>query len=287
MKLAFSTLGCPEWGLEDALSRGREMGFDGIDFRGLGPHRFDAGSGRYVEFDLDVTRARAFTDDLGRTRAMIRDSGLEVAGLSSGVRFVSLGGPERDAAMAEARRYIALAKELDCTVVRVFGGGFDAAKTTLEAARADIVSGLKELGAVAADAVVTLALETHDNWTSTDTMRPVFEAVDSPAVGALWDVNHPFRFAGESPAGTWANIGPWVRYTHFKDSVDDGSGKFSYRLQGEGTLPLRDIVDVLGKGGYDGWLTLEWEKMWHPDLPEARVAFPAYVAAMRALLDGP
>ncbi len=284
MKLAFSTLGCPEWDLGGALSRGREMGFDGIDFRGLGPHRFDPAAGRYVDFDLDVTRSREFTDDLDRTRAMIRDSGLEVAGLSSGVRFVSLAPPDLEKAMDEGRRYIALAKELGCKVVRVFGGGFDAAKMTIEAARAYIVSGLKELAPLAEEAGVTLALETHDNWTSTDTMRPIFEAVDSPAVGALWDVNHPFRFAGESPEATWANIGPWVRYTHFKDSVDDGRGKFSYRLQGEGTLPLREIVGILGKGGYDGWLTLEWEKMWHPELPEAAVAFPAYVAAMRALL---
>ncbi|MHC4247992.1 MAG: sugar phosphate isomerase/epimerase family protein [Planctomycetota bacterium] len=284
MKLAFTTLGCPEWDLPTALARGREMGFDGIDFRGVGPHRFDPESGRYVDFDLDITRMPAFTDGLDRTRALISDSGLEVAGLSSSVRFVSQTGADLEKMLDEGRRYIALAKELECGVVRVFGGGFDAAKKTVADARAEIVSGLKELAPAAREAGVVIALETHDNWTSTDTMRPIFEELDSPAVAALWDVNHPFRFAGEPPETTWANIGPWVRYTHFKDSVVGEDGKYHYTLQGEGTLPMREIVDVLAGGGYDGWLTLEWEKMWHPELPEARVAFPAYVATMRALL---
>ena len=49
-------------------------------------------------------------------------------------------------------------------------------------------------------------------------------------------------------------------------------------------FPLREFVDVLAQGGYDGWLTLELEKMWHPEIPEAEIAFPAYVEVMRGLL---
>jgi len=284
MKLAFTTLGCPEWGLGTALARGREMGFDGIDLRGIGPYRFDEAKGRYVDLDLDITRMPAFTDGLDETRGLIRDSGLEVAGLSSGVRFVSLSPADLKKMLDEGRRYIALAKELGCGMVRVFGGGFSPAKKAVEDARAEIVAGLKELAPAAEDAGVVIALETHDNWTATETMRPIFEEVDSPAVAALWDVNHPLRQAGEPPETTWANIGPWVRYTHFKDSVVGEDGKLSYTIQGEGTLPLREFVDVLARGGYDGWLTLELEKMWHPELPAAEVAFPAYVETMRLLM---
>ncbi len=284
MKLAFSTLGCPEWDLQTALARGREMGFEGIDFRGLGPHRFDPSKGRYVDFDLDITRTPAFTGGIDRTRALIRDSGLEVAGLSSSVSFACLAPADRERALDEGRRYIALAHELGCDTVRVFGGGFDEEKTAEADARAEIVSGLKALAPAAEEAGVTVALETHDNWTATEKLRRILEETGSPAVAALWDVNHPFRSSGEAPETTWANIGPWVRYVHVKDSVAGEGGRFTYKLQGEGTLPMREFVGVLARGGYDGWLTLEWERTWRPELPEADVAFPKYVEAMRKFL---
>ena len=34
MKIAFMTLGCPNWDLDTIITRGREYGFDGVDFRG-------------------------------------------------------------------------------------------------------------------------------------------------------------------------------------------------------------------------------------------------------------
>ena len=36
MKLAFSTLGCPEWSWVDIQAMARDLGFDGIEIRGLG-----------------------------------------------------------------------------------------------------------------------------------------------------------------------------------------------------------------------------------------------------------
>ena len=34
MKISFMTLGCPGWDLDTICARGREYGFDGVDFRG-------------------------------------------------------------------------------------------------------------------------------------------------------------------------------------------------------------------------------------------------------------
>ena len=35
MKLAFSTLGCPDWSWEQILKNAKEMGFDGFEIRSL------------------------------------------------------------------------------------------------------------------------------------------------------------------------------------------------------------------------------------------------------------
>ena len=34
MKLSFMTLGCPNWDLDTICRRGKEYGYDGVDFRG-------------------------------------------------------------------------------------------------------------------------------------------------------------------------------------------------------------------------------------------------------------
>ena len=34
MKLAFTTLGCPNWDLDTICTRGKEYGYDGVDLRG-------------------------------------------------------------------------------------------------------------------------------------------------------------------------------------------------------------------------------------------------------------
>ena len=41
MKLAFSTLGCPEFGWSDVYSMAKDLGFQGIEVRGLGDELFE------------------------------------------------------------------------------------------------------------------------------------------------------------------------------------------------------------------------------------------------------
>ena len=50
-------------------------------------------------------------------------------------------------------------------------------------------------------------------------------------------------------------------------------------------LPLEEMLSLLVAGGYEGYAILEWEKRWIPDLPGPEIAFPQYVAQMRAWLD--
>lgn len=42
-------------------------------------------------------------------------------------------------------------------------------------------------------------------------------------------------------------------------------------------------MTLLAGGGYDGWLSFEWEKRWHSELEEPEVAFPAFVRTLREL----
>jgi sugar phosphate isomerase/epimerase len=102
-------------------------------------------------------------------------------------------------------------------------------------------------------------------------------------------VHHPIRIADESVAQTWANVGPWVRSVDFKDSVTDFEARLGYRYVqiGDGEIPLQDALQVLNAANFDGWLTFEWEKLWHPELADATAAFPEFITRIRGLLEAP
>ena len=62
--------------------------------------------------------------------------------------------------------------------------------------------------------------------------------------------------------------------------MDDGR---QICLAGKRSFPLRQVVDVLRNGGYDGYYTLEWTKNWNPMIEEPEIAFPHFAEYMRSL----
>lgn len=41
---------------------------------------------------------------------------------------------------------------------------------------------------------------------------------------------------------------------------------YKYTWLGDGKLPVGEIVSLLEENGYDGYLSLEWEKEWRPEI---------------------
>ncbi len=271
MKLAFTTLGCPQWDLDTILDRATASGYDGVDFRGyLG------------EMNLPVRPE--FSTRADATARRFRDAGLAIPCFSSSAKIYAKPAE----AVEEVRRYSELCARFSTPFIRVFGGPIQEnvpAQRAIETAAAT----LRRCMEIASGHGVKLLLETHDHWMDCRRLKALMHAVHSPHVGILWDVHHPWRFIGEPPETTWAALAPWIAYTHVKDSklTTRKPGEpvaFQYCLTGEGDLPLHPIARTLKTGGYDGYLTYEWEKVWHPDIAEPEIAIPHYARAMRVLL---
>ena len=273
MKLSFSTLGCPNWSFDEIALRASQYGYDGVAFRGIGGQ-------------LDLTKVpEFFPSALANTRHRLKEAGLATSMvLTSAVMMIA--EPEKlEASLQLGQSHIDIASDLECPYIRVFGGQMPVGISYAAAVRR-AGERLHRLGDYAAQRGVYVLIETHDDWVVTSHLRRAVEAADHPNVGVLWDVHHPVRIAGESVAQVWANIGPWVRSVDIKDSITDFEARLGYQYVqiGDGEIPLKDALGILKAAGFDGWLTFEWEKVWHPNLADPSVAFPEFIARIRALL---
>ena len=55
MKIAFSTLGCPDFDWADIYSMAKDLGFNGIEIRGLGSEIFAVKAQPFTENELPQT----------------------------------------------------------------------------------------------------------------------------------------------------------------------------------------------------------------------------------------
>ena len=274
MKISFTTLGCPTWDLDTICRRGRDYGYDGVDFRGyLGT--------------VDVTRIAEFTTLVNDTRRRLDEAGLETSGISSSITVCNPDKLQDN--LDEARRTIDLARALGTNNIRVFGGGDLQNNTREELARIGCDAVEQILALDGAEEMYWL-FETHDNWVKAADCRLLLDNIPNPAFGALWDMGHTPRVGGETPAETYAAIGPRVGYVHVKDAAYDPEHPLAmqdgwrYVFPGQGQLPLAEAVQILKSNGYDGWLMFEHEKRWHPTLAEPEEIFPVFAQWARSLI---
>ncbi len=211
-------------------------------------------------------------------RTRFESLGCKIAGLGASTHLTTPPGEKRDGHLDEARAFVDLAADLECGIVRLFGGQI-AEGDDRETSGRRITEALAELDPHARQAGVVLGVETHDDWCRGGDLAPVVQAVGSASVGVLWDINHPYRH-GESPAETAAAIGDSLVHVHAKDGIEGGS----YTLFGDGDLPLADMLAAIKGLGYDGFVSLEWEKKWHPEIEDPEIAFPQYAKALAAML---
>ncbi|MFF4618062.1 sugar phosphate isomerase/epimerase family protein [Nonomuraea jabiensis] len=246
MKLAVSTLGMPGEGLDRAIEIAAGGGCQGLELR-LHP---DTG----VHGGLDAAGRRS-------VRERVERAGLEIAALA-GYAKVCAPGPDEpviEALLTDLR----LAADLGAPAVRVFPGGDD---PVVGARRLKAVSGT-------ASALGTRVLvETHDHMATGAAVAGLLAEAGCPeTTGAIWDLLHPWRH-GEPPAETLAALGPYLSYIQVKDAVS--AEDTTPVPMWTGSVPLEESGELLRAAGYDGWVSLEWERTWYPQVAPVEEILP-------------
>ena len=266
MKIAFSTLGCPDWSWGEIVAAAKDLGYDGLEIRG-------------IQGEFHLNSAKPFLPDrINGTKQHLQEINLSISCLTSAC-YLYLK-KEQEAIIKDGMEYIEIASRLNVPFVRVLGD--KEPQITEPVDDALVCEGLKILGDYAAQRNVTILMETNGVYADSQRISSVIERVNHPHVAVLWDVHHPYRFMNEQFTYTWQQLAPYIKYLHIKDSVQEGE-RIRYRLLGEGDLPLGDLAVVLKKGGYQGWASLEWVKKWHPDLEEPGIVFPQFVHAFKKI----
>src|SRR5690242_4658684 len=105
MKIAFSTIGCPDFSWTDIYSMAKDLGFDGIEIRGLGN-------------DIFAVKAQPFTESqIPHTVKKLSELHIKIPCLSSGCCLKFADKEEEN--YQEIVQYIMLASKLGTSYIRV------------------------------------------------------------------------------------------------------------------------------------------------------------------------
>lgn len=268
MKIAFTTLACPGWTLEQAIEAAKSYGYEGLELRLL---------------DGEVITPALDSEQRARVKRLMKEASLPIVCLDTSVRIAQPKAEDREAQIKDGLAMLELASEWGAPSIRVFGG------PPADTSHADAIAGaIETMGPLAergAELGVSVLLETHDAFAAGASVAEVLKAVPNPAAGVLWDLLHPNR-VGESTAETLKLVGARLQHIHVKDGTRpaDGNPNWPLKLLGEGDVPTEAILKEIQAAGYNGWLAVEWEKKWHPHIAEPEVALPQHIKLLRQYL---
>ena len=263
IKIAFSTVACPDWTLQQVADRLDDSEFDGVDLRTFGD-----GSTRFA-CDPALTDAK-------KVRRIFSADGVEVAGLASSARFdeplfpppplgFALGDDERS--VREAKPVVELAQRIGAPTVRVFGYEGRATESH-KSLKTRVVRRLSKLVDHARNTGVTIAFENGGSFSRIAQVMEVINEINSPQLGVCYSLAAA-RKVGENPAEAIKTLGSHLVQARVKD-VQGGEPV----PLGEGELGAEDFVRALTKSSFKGWLVYEWDAAWLPWIAPADDILP-------------
>src|SRR5262245_14294442 len=108
MKIGFSTIGCPDWDLDNIIKNGSAFGYEAVELRGL-------------QGEMHLPASPAVAKDAAGLAARFAEAKLDIACLATGNCFHFQDKKQVAEQKAQVREFIELASAMKCPYVRVFG----------------------------------------------------------------------------------------------------------------------------------------------------------------------
>ncbi len=291
-KIAGHTMGTPEYTVLEALELFKKIGLDGAEI--------------VVQDDYKSGLPTECTQEqLDEVKKKAEELGIRIIALTPyNSKFNSLDEEIRHQEMNSLRKVIGYAQYLGAEYIRIYAGNYAGNETDPDDNKwAKLIESMKELGDDAQKAGVTLVMENHFNTMTVSAKQSMDAAIaiDHPAVGILYDQAN-LTFTLQEDYETALEIqSSKVRYVHTKD-LEFKAGNTAFvsdevshpkeedrnvytRIIGEGTVPWPQILKLLRDKGYEGWLSMEYERRWHPDdIPDASIGMKQGAEYLRKVM---
>lgn len=263
MKICFTTLGCPDWTIEQVCKKAEQWNADGVELRAKLPD---------LHVSTETPKAR-----VKEIRRMFEDSGVAIVGITGYTHFADSSVSVRRENEDQLVRNLELCAELGADYVRSFIGYPDIEES--DDVYRYIGESLRRACLRASDISAMALIETHDFASSGQSTRRMLDYAGSDVknLGAIWDISHPPK-KGEAPEKTWELIGHAVRSVHIKDEYAERlpNGEIHQCFPGLGVLPLRRVLEILHNAQYNGYYVVEWERAFNMNLAPLEDAFFAF-----------
>ncbi len=179
--------------------------------------------------------------------------GMPISGAGISTNFCNPSAEERNKEIEKVKEGLEIAHELGAPCLRVFGGRVPQGYTEEEAMKW-VIESLQSCVKYAEENGVVIALENHGNMPSkADSVVKIMESVDSPWVRVNLDLGNYRR---ESFYEEIAKTVPYAVHTHAKVNVKLGKRRVE--------IDYNRIKEILKSGGYNGFLSIEYEEKDDP-----------------------
>ena len=247
----------------------RRLGYQGVELRA-------------VSGTLDLLSRPEFTaKQIGKTRAYFEDHGIEICCIDTSCTFHATDRTERLAQVELALAHAELALRLGASLIRVFPDKIQPGANR-EQTRDYIADSLR-LIAERLSPGVQVGLETHGDFARAEAAAEIVTLVDHPRVKIVWDVANSLA-SGDSIREAGGIINPFLSHVHLRDARPvTESEHWLPVLAGRGSVSFVETLAVIETLNYDGYISFEWEKYWHPQIEEPAVALPDFIEAIRKI----
>ena len=289
-KIAGHTMGTPEYTVCEAIELLHRIGADGVEIVVQNDYR----SGLPCDCNENT---------LAEVRRCAEQNNIQITCLTPyNSYFNSLDEPVRQREIAAIKKVMGYCDQLGTKYIRIYGGNLAAGDTEkLAERRARLIESMCELGDAAAEKGVTLVIENHFNTmaVSAKESASLIREIDHPAVRILYDQANLTFTGNEGYEEALPLQQQYVAYMHVKDLVfkegvafsssnvarpDESERNVYTRIVGEGVIPWPEILRAVKARGYDGWLSLEYERRWHPDdIPDASIGMKRSLEYLRGI----
>ncbi|HEV2127656.1 MAG TPA: sugar phosphate isomerase/epimerase family protein [Thermomicrobiales bacterium] len=252
-RLAVSTNSYHSYSLEEALAGIAAAGFTSVELSSV------PGWTEHVSRD-------ASDSELDQVRKQVDGAGLTALSMSGHSDLAS------DEGAVAFRKALHIASQLDIPYVTTSTGGHDdSSQGSIEDQRREFLERFAPLADEAADAGISICIETHGGLSSTGAKAAeLVEAISKPNVGINYDTANVIFYGDVRPEEDIRAAAKYVNHLHVKDKAG-GDKEWNFPAIGTGNVDFAPIFKTLADVGFTGPVSVELEFQGEPWPPLEQV----------------